>query len=75
MFRKHVIYFTVFSGLILGLSIGLVLATKGFEPRPEYEIMTTFKKIELISFFIIYASIYYLAGTEYHELKRRIKSD
>ena len=71
--RKHVIYFTIFSVLILGLAIGLVLSTKGFEPQPEYEIMTPFEKIKVISFFVMYATIFYLSGTEYHELKKRIK--
>jgi len=72
---KHTIYWTIWTAIVLGMIIGSILTQKGFEPRAEFEVFTTYEKIK--SLFIIMCCLvtFYLAGTEYHELKRRIKSD
>ncbi len=72
---KHKIYWTIWATLILGMSVGSILTQKGFEPRAEFEILTAYEKAKTL--FIIGGCFvtFYLAGTEYHELKRRIKSD
>ena len=62
---KHTIYFTISFVLLLGIIIGLILAT---------EIFTSYEKGKAIVVIVIYSLTIYLAGTEYHELKRKLKS-
>jgi len=70
---KHTIYWTICSTFLIGWLLGSIVTVKGFEPRAEFEIFTTYQKIKGIIAIILIAGAVYLAGTEYHELKRKIK--
>lgn len=70
---KHTIYWTIWATLIFGMIVGSILTEKGFEPRAEFEVFTTYEKIKMLLVVICCFVTFYLAGTEYHELKRKIK--
>ncbi len=72
---KHSIYWTICAVFIVGLLMGSILQLKGFEPRMEFEIFTTYEKAKTIIAVIFLCVAVYLADTEYHELKRKIKKD
>ena len=75
IWQKHTIYWTIGFALIFGMTIGSLLTQKGFEPREEFEVFTGFDQAKIIFVITAYSITAYLAGTEYHELKRKIKKD
>ena len=74
-YPKHTIYWTICSVFIIGLLVGSILQTKGYEPKAEYDVFTSYEKAKTILAVIFLTGATYLAGTEYHELKRKIKKD
>ena len=72
---KHKIYFTIFATLMMGLVIGSLFSTKGFEPRAEFEVFGFYDKSKTLFAIIMFASIFYIAGTEYIDLKKWIIKD
>ena len=73
MMLKHTIYFTIAFVLLLGFIIGLIMATEEFKIRVEPEKFTLYDKGKAIFTIIIYSITVYLAGIEYHELKKKLK--
>ena len=71
---KHTIYWTICSVFTIGLLVGSLLSTKGFEPREEFELFTAYEKVKTLLAIGAFTVAVYLAGTEFHELKRKIKS-
>lgn len=70
---KHTIYWTICSVLVFGMLMGLIITLEGFEPRAEFEIFTIYEKVKTMLSISLFTLVVYLAGTEYNELKRKIK--
>ena len=58
---------------MMGLFIGFIISIEGFEPRVEFEIFTISDKAKMTLGLILSSGIIYLAGTEYNNLKKRLK--
>ena len=64
---------TIIALVIIGFLIGLVMATTEFEARPEPEKFPVFMKIITCLSIIGWSVIFYCAGIEYPQLKKRLK--
>ncbi len=63
----------MWAAIILGMIVGSILTQKGFEPREEFEVFTTYEKIKTLFIIGCCFVTFYLAGTEYHKLKEKLK--
>ena len=64
---------TIIALISIGFLIGLVMATTEFEARPEPEKFPVFMRIIACLSFIVWSAIFYCAGIEYPQLKKRLK--
>jgi len=55
--------------LIWGFIIGTVMATKGFDPQPAYQILSLWGKFKVMSFISALIYLGYLAGEESKRIK------
>ena len=72
---KHKIYFTILAVLVLGIRLGQIMGWNELEAREVPEKVMVLQKLAYQGFIIILAGLFYVAGTEYHGLKKKIKDD
>ena len=73
--KEHKIYFTILGVLVLGILLGQIMETDKLEAREVPEKVTRLQKLVYQGFIISLASLFYVAGTEYHGLKKKLKDD
>ena len=62
-------YWRIIMVLIWGFIIGTVMATKGFDPQPAYQILSLWGKFKVMSFISALIYLGYLAGEESKRIK------
>ena len=64
---------TIIALIIIGYLIGFVMATTEFEARPEPKKFPAFMKMFACLIIIGWSVMFYCAGIEYPQLKKRLK--